>query len=497
MEKPVLYVIGDSTVSSFNDPYYYPRYGYGTQLGCYLKNIEIVNLALSGRSSKSFIEEDNYKKLMSSLKPGDFLMIGFGHNDEKSDDPLRFTDASKPLEDPTSFSYFLYEYYIKPALQKQAIPILCTPVCRANPKNDYTATSAHLTANGNYSQAILNLGQAKGIFVLDLTSKTKSQYEKIGYQEASLYHATIAGKYAEDGKTAIPDERTVDTTHLNHFGAKYISYLVATLLKESNHPLKKYLVDSIEEPKKDIDLFMNPNYVIKTYQAPDLTSYTPNPNFQVSTEGWYGTAFGDCGGIPDDPIHGYLAYEVEDGKYHVGQTGSALKGKIALTNDGFSFVFHPIHVDDNFILTAHAKVLKTANVKQAAFGLMLRDDCYIHQNCSTEIVTSNYLASGLITTDLTMSPIFYREQSELHKEEPILPYLYQENDEATLQIVRIGQSMQMSLCYQGKTYEKTYVDFDLLAIDHTRMYVGMFATRGTVVEFSNVEFKITGKSQGA
>ena len=97
LDPITIYLVGDSTVCAFEDPYYYPRYGYGTQLGGYLdEKATVVNLALSGRSSKSFITEDNYKTLKDSLKAGDYLIIGFGHNDEKSDDAARFTDASKP-----------------------------------------------------------------------------------------------------------------------------------------------------------------------------------------------------------------------------------------------------------------------------------------------------------------------------------------------------------------------------------------------------------------
>src|SRR5262249_37272394 len=67
-----LYLVGDSTVAAFNDPYYYPRYGYGTQIGNYLSpSVTVDNLALSGRSSKSFIDpadNGNYAILTSSLK---------------------------------------------------------------------------------------------------------------------------------------------------------------------------------------------------------------------------------------------------------------------------------------------------------------------------------------------------------------------------------------------------------------------------------------------
>ena len=81
-----LFVVGDSTLSAFNDNYYYPRYGYGTKLAEYLDSskITVENLAMSGRSSKSFLKEKNYKTFVDNIKEGDYLIVGFGHNDEKA-----------------------------------------------------------------------------------------------------------------------------------------------------------------------------------------------------------------------------------------------------------------------------------------------------------------------------------------------------------------------------------------------------------------------------
>ena len=94
-----LWVIGDSTVSSFEDKYYYPRYGYGTMLDKYLDDsINVVNIALSGRSTKSYTTEPQYNELLSGMKQGDFLIIGFGHNDEK-------TEASVGNGDRIEFFY--------------------------------------------------------------------------------------------------------------------------------------------------------------------------------------------------------------------------------------------------------------------------------------------------------------------------------------------------------------------------------------------------------
>jgi len=167
-----LFVVGDSTLSKFNDnTYYFPRYGYATQLDKFY-NIEVINLALSGRSSKSFVLEKNYQILWDSIKSGDFLLIGFGHNDEKSDDHIRFTDASAPLDDERSFAYSLYENYIKRALEMGVTPILSTPIVRLDLNNIYEGNAIHQTKNGDYRLEIINLAKKLNIDYADLTLET-------------------------------------------------------------------------------------------------------------------------------------------------------------------------------------------------------------------------------------------------------------------------------------------------------------------------------------
>ena len=95
--KKVLWVIGDSTLSSFNDKYYYPRYGYGTKLAAYLDDaVEVKNIALSGRSSKSYTTEPQYKELLDKLQD---KLNGNNDNDEKIEDFV--DDISKDIENST------------------------------------------------------------------------------------------------------------------------------------------------------------------------------------------------------------------------------------------------------------------------------------------------------------------------------------------------------------------------------------------------------------
>ena len=487
MGKITLYIVGDSTLSSFNDNYYYPRYGYGTQISNYLSDdVNVCNLAMSGRSSKSFLKEDNYKILKESIKQGDYLLIGFGHNDEKSDDIERFTSANLDIDNEKSFMYSLNEYYVKLALKVGATPILATPIVRCSVDNDYNHACAHITKDGNYQEAIINLGRITNTLVIDLTSLTKKRYLSLGYDEAKMYHAVTLGKY--ENNEIVPLMDSVDNTHLNIYGAKYVAYLVCSELEKSNCPLGSYVVD-LAEPTIS-SLICNQNYKPLKYSAPDLKNYKPQGQF-VTNNDFYGTAFGDCGGSPKDFDSGFVA-KYDDG-FIVGQY-SGMHGKISLQSDGLAFCFKQVLAKDNFIIEADCDILKLGS-KESAFGLMLRDDCYINQAEAKLPILSNYITAGILNKSDSSDCLFYREATILKNNNNEIKI--SKDDKIHLLIERIGQSMRVCVFINDKKYEKTFYDFDVLANDKNFMYVGMFATRGTLCRFNNVGFEITGVSLGA
>ena len=489
-----IYLVGDSTVCEFADEYLYPRYGWGTQLSGYLtENATVVNLALSGRSSKSFTAEANYQTLVNGLKEGDYLLIAFGHNDEKSDDDTRFTDASLPYTDEASFGWHLYEYYVKVAEEKGATPILITPIVRAKSNDDYSGSEGHVTATGDYRQAIIDLGREVGVDVIDMTAITKARYEELGYNEAIKYHAVLQGKL--NGTETVENWNSVDKTHLNIYGAKYVAYKIASELQKLDG-IKGYVKEDIAEPT-EADRVPNPNYIVPDYVSPDLENYVAPDHFVTISDGWYGTAFGDTGGSPQSASNGYLAKETSEGVFEVGQYKSGSnKGKFSSSSDGFAFLFRQVEADKNFKMTVTGTILKTAATKQAGFGLMLRDDCIIDQSASGTIAT-NYLTAGVYADSGTkMMANFYRENGTFHKGET-MNGMYAVDDTFTFTIERIGQTVHVTIVYNNETYTESYYDFDLFARDGDYMYVGMFANRGTVVEFTDLQFEITGDSQGA
>lgn len=498
-----IYLVGDSTVCSFEDNYYLPRYGYGTQLAEYLNvsSEQIVNLAMSGRSSKSFLTEANYTTLTSSISEGDYLIIGFGHNDEKNAEPARFTDpaGAKDVENTskgTSFKWTLYQKYIKVATDKGATPILCTPIVRYSKDSDYTGAKAHITEDGDYAAAIKALGEETATTVVDLTALTKAEYESDN-ANAIYYHAHTS--YVGDPKekldgTETPDGR--DDTHINMYGAKMVAYKFATAIAQSDSSLKAHVKENISAPtiRPDYIKAVNTDFKKTAYIPFNPTSYEDNllgsTTTGSTTADWYKTAMGTLGG--GSKVSQYET-TYADGKFSL-VTGSG--SKFAGSQDGFGAAFVQISANDNFTASAHVKLtgVGTSAVKQAAFGMMLRDDILIDVNDST--LASNFVAAGLITNSGVENAIFSRSSSAaLTKESNTSSYAV--GSEYDVSIERIGQTVNVTFADGTNTFTKTYTDFDFVARDNDYMYLCLFANRTFNVEFTNVQFEITGTSQGA
>ncbi|MDE6557579.1 MAG: hypothetical protein K2K39_00570 [Clostridia bacterium] len=498
-----IYVVGDSTVCSFNDGYYLPRYGYGTQLAEYLNvtSDQIVNLAISGRSSKSFLTEANYTTLTSSIAEGDYLIIGFGHNDEKSEEAARYTDANGTHTQATtangdSFQYVLYENYVKMAKDKGATPILCTPIVRYSTTGDYSKDKGHNTTDtdklhkgGDYAKAIRDLGTATNTTVIDLTSLTKAVYESDN-TEAQYFHAHTT--YKEERHVPTTGAETpsgIDGTHINKYGAKMVAYQFANALKATNSTLKAHVKDNIAAPTKaaDYDGAKNLDYV-----KPETTAFDPSTHQDRKLTGdWYRTVMGNIGGKKANTYT--ISYANE--KFTVGNSGGN-NGKFESSGEGFGAAFMQIEKSKNFTVSATVTVkeIGTDKPNQSAFGIMLRDDMNIDGEPEGVYdgktnVTANYVSASIMGDG--SASMLSREGGTLSKDGGIAVAV---NSTYEMSIERVGQSVTVKI---GDTTKPISTDFDLFAADNDYMYLCLFANRGLVVEFSNVQFEITGESQGA
>lgn len=232
LKKANVFILGDSTACIYeSDPTHaIPRGGWGMYLGDYMADsLNVQDLALSGRSSKSFTQEDNYQKFLDNVKTGDYVLIQFGHNDRKDsteeDKENRWTNASGSKEMPGSFKYYLNNYYIKPAQEAGAFPILLTPVSELVFENGKIADT-----HGAYDDAVRELAAETETPLIDMTKLTANLYESMGEELSKNLFA-----YYNDG-------RELDTVHFNHFGGSTVAGIVADSILDDKSTLKNYVV---------------------------------------------------------------------------------------------------------------------------------------------------------------------------------------------------------------------------------------------------------------
>lgn len=483
-EKATIWVVGDSTVSSFTDNYYYPRYGWGTQLDKFFdgNKFEIQNIALSGRSSKSFTTEPQYQTLLKEMKQGDFLFIGFGHNDEKTEVD-RFTNPNGDYTKEGSFANSLYENYIKKAKEAGCTPVLMTPIVRRTTDANFSNSQLHITSTsvaldgtvfegGDYPQAIRDLGQQLSVPVVDMTAMTKELYTELGAAGSLYLHAWTSNK-----------DNSVDNTHTNIFGATYNGYLIAKTIKEQAvEGLADYVVDSMIQaaPTKEVYLHSNPAYIVPEYSN-DLKDSALWDDYGV----WKGTVFGDIGG--GAPTKDNFTV----GKDDAGNMNIAVrngKGKISGNTDGVAMYYYKVPVGKNFSLTATATVNKLDNANdQVSFGLMARDDMYIDVYDPSTL--GDYVAAGPLKMKTAKWSCFARKSGTLTQggtmTNPI--ELNQPID------LKIESNSDGYACSFGK--EQTITggfDFQLTSIDSEYVYVGMFAARNADITFTNIKLVVDG-----
>ena len=212
--KPVIFVVGDSTSSAYQHSER-PRAGWGQALPLLLgPQATVFDYAWSGASSKSYADAGLLGEVAGALQPGDYLLISFGHNDEKVEDPARGTDPQ------TTFKGYLRKYLDAAAIAG-ATAVLVTPVERRR----FSPLGIAQDTHGAYPQAVRELAAAAGIPLVDLTSSSKDLWQRLGPDGTTSHflHAS-PGQYPQ-----YPDGVT-DNTHFQAAGALAVAKLVAAAL---------------------------------------------------------------------------------------------------------------------------------------------------------------------------------------------------------------------------------------------------------------------------
>lgn len=215
-----IWMIGDSTMAA-KSKNRYPESGWGEGLKSFVTEQAILhNHAASGRSSKSFIDEGRWTNVLDSIKEGDFVIIQFGHNDEKPNPKLH-------TEPYGSFKENLKKFAIE-ARSKGAHPVICSAVVRRHFSEDGKLEDTH----GDYIPAAKEAALETNTPYVDMEAITADLVQRMGPE----YFKAIFNFHGSKK----------DSTHPNQRGAKVNAYLFAEEVQKQGLPIANYL--NIDHP---------------------------------------------------------------------------------------------------------------------------------------------------------------------------------------------------------------------------------------------------------
>jgi lysophospholipase L1-like esterase len=241
---PTLFLCGDSTMDSRpneKEPLvngFRARVGWGGSVIPYfdLDKINVENHAKGGISTRTFMNGGYWRLILSRLKPGDFVIIEFGHNDSspidgpagrgtiKSNGEATTQIVNKDGQNEVVHTYGWYlRRFISDTQSKGAIPIILSPV----PRNYWKGESTFNNVMQEYAQLAREIADAAKVQYIDMNQALAAQYAPMG--QAAVTHDFFT---------------SLDKTHTNPAGAKNAAKVFVGELRKTDCPLKNYLLES-------------------------------------------------------------------------------------------------------------------------------------------------------------------------------------------------------------------------------------------------------------
>ena len=212
-----IFWVGDSTVQT-NDYSTFPQTGIGQVFPIFLKEgYQLENHAKNGRSTKSFLDEGRFEPIKQRIGEGDFLFIQFGHNDEKKEDPARYTV-------PTSSFRENLRLFVETARSRKAYPVLITPLERRCFEDGWQLGEG---AHGEYVAAMKQAAKDWDVPLVDLHRMSRIALEKAQELKSRSWYM-----YFEQGEYDEHPEESRDNTHLRYAGAVKFAGMIARGLRE-------------------------------------------------------------------------------------------------------------------------------------------------------------------------------------------------------------------------------------------------------------------------
>ena len=242
-----IFIIGDSTAANKSQFETNPERGWGMVLqGFFDENIWVDNHAVNGRSSKSFIDEGRWQKVFDKIKPGDYVFIQFGHNDEKAD-PKRHTEPGSTFDDNL-------RKFVRETRLKGGIPVLFNAVVRRNfyqevdnSVDDESLRNTHyadeqvnsdtlIDTHGAYLLSPRNVAREMNVHFIDANKITHDLVQSMGVVGSRKLHMWL-----NPGEVpTIPNGRQ-DNTHYTIYGAHIVAGLLADAIGKEIPALAKHV----------------------------------------------------------------------------------------------------------------------------------------------------------------------------------------------------------------------------------------------------------------
>ncbi len=200
-----LHLMGDSTMADKDISKGSPERGWGMVFENFFDpGVKVINYARNGRSTKSFIDEGLWDAVKANIRPGDYVFVEFGHNDEKSGKPSVYAAAWGEYQDNLRL-------FIRTARELGATPVLLTPVARRH----FTDGVLDATTHGEYPAAMKAVAAETGTVLIDMEAATIAWIKAAGDEASKPYFMWVKpGTCA-----ACPDGRQ-DNTHSTARGAR-------------------------------------------------------------------------------------------------------------------------------------------------------------------------------------------------------------------------------------------------------------------------------------
>lgn len=215
-QRITIFTIGDSTMSNKKLDNNGQERGWGQMLPSFFdENVEVDNHAVNGSSSKSFINDGRWDKVLAKIKKGDYVFIQFGHNDQKANEK-RHTDPGSTFDDNL-------RKFVNETRAKGGIPVLFSSIIRRNFNEEGVLIDTH----GDYLKSPKNVAEELGVVFIDLNQITHDLVQGLGLEPSKELFLWVGDRQ--------------DNSHLRVKGGRIIAKLAVQAIADKISDLAKHV----------------------------------------------------------------------------------------------------------------------------------------------------------------------------------------------------------------------------------------------------------------